>query len=450
MNSHDGFSYTVEQFTSITDMFLEKSLQLGVTQAQIYISEDLGQSVEVRSGNIEHCANNHEFNISLSVIVNKKMGVVSTNNIESDDDVEKIIKQAIDIANYTQVDEENGLLDTQYIAKNIEFDLGIYNKCDLSMQSFIDSAKELEELSLSSDTRLVNSNGASISKSSGHFHVANTNGLNLGYSYSRYFKSVSIIGKNDKGMQTDYWFSKSRDYYDLMNNQDLAGVLSDRVLRRLNYGDFTPGFFSCIFEQQVAKELLYSTFGALGGMSQYRKLSFLQDSLGSQILPAWCNIAENPFLHKGSGSMYFDSEGFALQPRSLITNGVVDTYLLSAYSARKLKMKPTGHADGLSNVIVNPNFDGGIIEMAKTLNRGFIIVETIGSGLNTVTGDYSVGASGLYVENGEILYFVDGITISANIKDILNNIVYIGNDVIEGSMQCGSIMIQDGVISVNK
>lgn len=450
MNKNDNFSYNVDRFKNITELFLDTATKLGANQAQVYISEDIGQSVEVRNSNVEHCATNHEFNISLTVIVDNKMGVVSTNNIDSEDDIPKIVKQSIDIANYTQFDAANGLLEEQYLAKTISCDLSLYNPAKISMDDCINSAKELESLSLKSDKRIINSNGASVSLSSGHFMMANTNGFNLGYDFSRYFKSVSVIGSNEKGMQTDYWFTKNRDYKYLLSNLMVAEIVSNRVTRRLSSGDFTPTSLPCVFEHQVAKEIFYSAFSALGGMSQYRKLSFLQDSLGAQVLPEWCNIMENPLLYKGSGSMYFDSEGFAVKPKPLITNGVVNTYLLSAYSARKLNMKPTGHADGLSNIIVQSNFNGGIAEIAKTLSKGFIVVETIGSGLNTVTGDYSVGASGLYVENGEIMHFVDGVTISCNIKEILKNIVYIGNDTIDGSLQCGSIMIADGVISINK
>jgi PmbA protein len=446
----DKFSYTKDQFKNITEFVLEQSISLGVSQAQVYISEDIGLSAEVRNATIEHCATNHDFSVSLTVFLDNKLGVVSANNVESADDVEKLVKQAIDIANYTQPDEANGLLESKYFSDDINCDLELYNSCDLNMEALIDSAKELEEMSMRSDARLVNSNGASISKSVGHFYLANTNGFNGGYKFSKYFKSASIIGQNDKGMQTDYWLSKSRDYYDLMSNSELSAIVSNRVIRRLHYGSIKPGKFTCIFENQVAKELIYSMLGALGGMTQYRKLSFLQDSLDQQILPAWFDILETPFLHKGLGSTYFDSEGFAVQNKQIITKGIVNTYLLSAYSARKLKMQPTGHADGVSNIIVKANFDGGIVEMAKLLKQGIIITETIGSGLNTVTGDYSVGASGLYVENGHILYFVDGITISSNIKDMLKNIIHVGNDYIEGSMQCGSIMIAEDIVSVNK
>ena len=450
--SDNQFSYSQDHFKNLTASVLNQASKLGVSQAQVHISEEINLSAEVRNSTIEHCANSQEFSVSLTVYINNKLGVVTANNIDSINSINNLVKQAIDIANYTQADEAHGLLEAQYYYSTVNYhhNLELYNHCNDDIETLITTATELEAISMDQDPRFINSNGSSISSSEGHFYLANTNGFSNGYCFSRYLKYISIIGKSDKGMQTDYAFTKSRNSSHLKPNIELANMVSNRVARRLNCGKIESKKLACIFENQIAKEIIYSMLGALGGMSQYRKLSFLQNSLETTILPPWFDVIDNPLLVKGWGSSYFDSEGFNLHSNNIITQGQVVSYLLSSYSARKLKMQPTGHADGVSNIVVKPNFNGGLIELAATLNQGIIITETIGSGLNTVTGDYSVGACGLYVKNGQIDCFVDGITISANIKEILKNIIYVGNDYVEGSMQCGSILIAEGIVNVNQ
>lgn len=442
------FLYTQSQLQDIATTIVQKSLAKGATSAQVELSESISIDVEILNQEIDNFETSHENQLLISVFKGHKKGNIGISSIKNDN-LDDVIQQALDIAKYTEEDEANGLLEKEYIVQEMHSDLELYNPYAIDNIELIRQAKELEKIALEQDPRIKASDGSSISLTRYNFVTANSNGLLGGYQTSRYSKYVSLIGENTFGMQTDYWYTSSRAYPELMHNQDLAAKAAQRVLRRLNKGEYASGKPQVIFESSIAKSIIGSLMGALSGGSLYRKLSFLNDSMKTQIMPDWLTISEDPFILKGMASCYFDNEGSQVKPREIIANGVVNGYLLSSYSARKMNLTSTGNAGGNHNIIVSHNFNGDLIKLAQQMQNGIIIIETIGHGLNMVSGDYSVGASGLVVINGVISHFVDNLTIAGNMKNIYQNIIAIANDYENDSVRCGSMLINSGVIQVS-
>ena len=438
------FEYNKEKLATIANEILDIAKNQGATEAQIELSENISKGVDVLHSKTENFATSYDAQLVLSVFIGKNKGNVGITTIKPTN-LPQIVAHAIDIAKYTQADAANGIADKEHLCQQIHTDLGLYNPCIINNQDLINKAINIEEIALKYDSQITNSDGASISLSNYNFLMANSNGFCNGYQTTRYGASVSILGgKNNDEMQTDYWHTSSRDFSTLLSNEKLAQKAAQRLLRRLNKGTIQSGKYSVIFESPIAKSLIASYLNAVSGGSLYRKLSFLTNSLDTQVFPEWFNMYEDPFKQNGLSSCYFDNEGINVTPRNLVTNGVVNGYLLSSYTARKLKMQPTGHAGGSHNIAVSSNFDGDLSALAKQMGTGLIIIETIGNGVNLVTGDYSVGASGLWVDSGNIQHFVDNITIAGNLREMFKQIKLIGSDSEISSLSCGSMLI-DGV-----
>ena len=352
--------------------------------------------------------------------------------------------RAIDIAKYTEEDLANGIPDKDFLSKEINEDLQLYNPLDLKSEDLINQAKELEGIGITCNKRINRSDGASISLAKYNFILANTHGFNQGYKTTRYNKSLSLIGNIKQDMQTDYWFSSSRSFDGLDSNIDIANKAIDRTIRRLNRGSIKGGDYPVIFESSISGSIIGNFLSSISGNNLFRQLSFLNNSINTQIFPDWFNISEDPFILKGLASCYFDGEGVAVAAKKIVDAGVVKEYLLSSYTARKMNMQPNGHAGGTHNIQVSHNTTNSTEELARKMVKGLIIIETIGHGLNMVNGDYSVGASGIWVENGELQYFVDNITIAGNLKTIFKNIIYVNNDYTNSSLLCGSMLV-DGI-----
>lgn len=442
-----NFLYSQNQLQNIAQDIVNKSLQMGATSVQVELSESISTDLEVLNQQIETLETSHENQLLLTVFKGHHKGNVGISSIRNND-LTTIIQQALDIATYTEEDPDNGLLESEYIAPKLEKNLNLYIPHNITNDELIQETYNLEELARNSPN-IKSSDGASTSLTYYNFVTANSNGFNDGYQTSRFSRYVSLIGENQTGMQTDYWYTSARDFNDLEDNSKIAKLAQERIIRRLNRGEIKSDKPKIIFETQIAKSIIGSLMGAISGNSQYRKLSFLNDSLNSIILPEWISISEDPFVNKGLASCYFDNECGAVKASDIIKNGYLTKYLLSSYSARKLKMQPTGNAGGTHNLIVSNNFNGSLADLAKEMYDGIIIIETIGHGLNMVTGDYSVGASGLLVKSGIICEYVDNLTISGNMKTIFNNIALIANDYNHGSILCGSMLINEGIIQVS-
>jgi PmbA protein len=442
-----NFEYTQKELQTITNLILEKALKLGATSAQVEISENIAGGVDILNKNIENFETSYGSSMSIQVYKGYNRGTVGISKINPNN-IDDIINHALDIAKYTKPDPYNGIAEELFLCKSINQNLELFNPVDINHQQIINSAKEIEHLGTTLNTRIKNSDGASIGYGKYNFILANTNGFNLGYQTTRYNKSLCLIGETKNGMQTDSWYDSSLDFNDLMSNQSLAQTAIDRTVRRLNNGKIKSGVYSVIFESGIAKSFIGNFLGAISGNNLFRHLTFLDNSLGMEVFPKWFNMSEDPFIKKGSRSCYFDNEGVKVSPRELVKNGSVNGYLLNSYSARKLGLKTTGNAGGNHNISVTTNFSGDIYKFAKTLNTGLIIIEIIGHGLNMVTGDYSVGASGLWVENGEIKFFVDNLTVAGNLKHIYSHIRYISDDYSKNSsILCGSMLVDEINIS---
>jgi PmbA protein len=441
------FEYSQEQLSNIAQQILDRSLQLGATSSTIEINEAIATNVDILNSKIENFETSYDRTLGLSVYLGNKRGSIGITTI-SLNNIDAIIKQALDIAKYTQEDLANGIADKEFICHKIDKDLQLYHPIDIATDDLINRAKNIEQLGLLIDKKISSSDGSSISLAKYNFVIASTNGLNLGYKTTRFDSSLSLIGNTNDGMQTDYWYSSARKFTDLKTDEEIAKTTAMRVLRRLNKGSINGGTYPVIFESPIAKSIIGNFLGAISGSNQFRKLSFLTDTLNKQVFPNWLSIIDDPFIIKGLSSCYFDNEGVKVNKKYLVNNGIVENYILSCYTARKLNMKPTGNAGGSHNIYVTHNTTDTLDILIKKMDKGLLVIETIGHGLDMVTGDYSVGASGLWVENGIVQYFVDNLTISGNLKEIFKNIIYINNEYQDSSIACGSMLV-DGITISN-
>ncbi len=441
-----NFEHNKDQLAKIADEILSIAKQQGTTEAQVELSENISRSVDVLNSQLENFVSSYDTQLVLSVFIGKKKGHVGITTINTTN-LSQIVGHAIDIAKYTQEDSANGLADKALLCQELHADLGLYIPSQVMNQDLITKANAIESYAMNFDSRITSSDGASVSLSSYNFLMANSNGFSNGYKTTRYGASVSVIGENNGEMQTDYWHTSNRDFSSLMDDKLLGERSANRLIRRLNKGTIKSGKYSVIFESPIAKSLIGSYLNAISGGSLYRKLSFLTDSLNTQVFPTWFNMTEDPFEYGGLSSCYFDNEGVQVIKRDLVCDGLVNGYLLSSYTARKLGVCTTGNAGGSHTIRVASNFNGDVLKLAVEMGNGLIVIDTIGQGVNIVTGDYSVGASALLVENGEVKYFVDNLTISGNLSKMFKRIQLIANDSEPSSLHCGSMLIGDVMVS---
>ena len=326
-------------------------------------------------------------------------------------------------------------------------DLDLYHPWDLPVDEAIALAQECEQAALDADRRINNSEGATVSVHEAQFVHANSLGFIGGYPSSRHSVSCAVIAGRDDAMERDYWYSVARDAREIIEVRQIGRIAAERTVRRLNARQLETMQVPVLFEAPIASSLLGHFAGAVSGTSLYRKSSFLLDQLDQQIFSPHINIEDVPDIRKGLASSPFDDEGVRVRRRTVVENGVLQGYFLGSYSARKLGMRSTGNSGGNHNLILKPSggrsgdldFDG----LLKTMSRGLLVTELLGHGINPVTGDYSRGAAGFWVERGKIQYPVQEITIAGNLKDMFRNIVAAGNDMlVQGSRQCGSILIE--------
>jgi len=378
----------------------------------------------------------------VSVYFGQRTGSASTSDYSSSA-VEETVQAACSIAKFTEEDVCHGLADPERLAKE-PVDLDLYHPWRPTVDQACDLALECESTALSTDGRIINSEGASVDTHEGCEVYGNSHGF-VGHSRkSRQGISCSVIGGEGDSMQRDYWYSATRRVNDLDSAKDVGEKTANRTLRRLGARRVPTCQVPVIYEAPIASSLLSHFISAISGGALYRKASFLLDQLGKQIFPDFVRIHEQPLLMGAMGSASFDSEGVATAARDIVKDGILQSYVLGSYSARRLKMETTGNAGGVHNLTIDPG-EQGLGEMIKSIENGFLVTELIGFGINGVTGDYSRGASGLWIENGEIAYPVEEVTVAGNLKDIFRNIVSVGNDIdVRRSTRCGSILV-DGL-----
>ena len=434
------FSNSPDQLKQIVADLLKYARERGASAAEADISEGLGQTVTVRRGEVETIEYNRDKGISVTVYIGTQRGNASTSDY-SGKAVRDTVDAALSIARYTAADDCAGLADPDLIARDLP-DLDLFHPWDLSVEQAIALAKSCEAAAFAVDRRIDNSEGATVSRQETQFVYGNTLGFLGGFPSTRHWISCSVIAGKDENMQRDDWYSNARDAAELERAEDVGRTAGTRAVRRLGARKIATTQVPVLFEAPQAAGLISHFVSAVSGGSLYRKSSFLLDSLGSPVFAPRVDLVEDPHLKRGLASSAFDDEGVATHPRDVIKGGVLQGYFLGSYSARKLKLKTTGNAGGNYNLILKPgelDFAG----MLRKLGRGLLVTELMGHGINGVTGDYSRGAAGYWVENGEIAYPVQEITIAGNLKEMFKGIVAVGNDVVvRGSKQCGSVLIE--------
>jgi len=420
---------------------ISRARQGGADQAEAEATQGNGLNVTVRLGELETLEHNVDKSLSVTVYVNGSKGNASSGDF-STASVNAAVDKALSIAKYTSADPCSGLADAALMAKETP-DLDLYHPWALDAEAAIAIAKRCEDAGFAVDERIDNSEGASVSASESEFMYANTHGFCGGYKGSAHYIGCAMVASDGDAMERDDWYTSHRVPAQLEAAELVGRLAGERTVARLNPRKLATQSAPVLFTPALAGGFLGHAVNALFGGSLYRKTSFLLDSLNQPRFASLLNIIDDPFVPQAYASSPFDGEGVACQRRAIIENGVVRGYFLSAYSARKLGMQSTGNAGGNHNLLVTPTVDGDIKVLAKQMGRGLLVNELMGQGVNPVTGDYSRGASGFWVEGGEIAYPVAEITIAGNLLDLYQRIVAIGNDIDRrGSKLVGSLLIE--------
>ena len=446
-----GFQFSRAQFEELSDLALSHARSLGALDGGVEVSEGAGLSVSVRKGELENVERNRDKSLGVTLYLGQRRGNASTSDF-SPDAIRRTVQAAYDIARFTAEDPVAGLPDEQDIANEYP-DLDLFHPWAISAEEAAQIALRCEAAAFATSRKITNSEGAGVSAQQSHFFTEHMRGgerarpgiFRGGYASSRHSFSVSPIAGRGANMQRDYWFSSTRSPADLASPEAVGRYAAERALARLKPRKVATTECPVLFEAPLAAGLLGGFVQAVSGGSLYRKTSFLLDSLGTQVFPDHIDILEDPHLRGGKGSAPFDDEGVRTARRSVVEAGVVQGYFLSTYSARKLGMRTTGNAGGshnlhLSSRLTQPGDD--LDAMLRKLGTGLFVTELMGQGVNYVTGDYSRGASGFWVEDGRIAFPVEEITIAGNLKDMLRDIVAVGADVYGyGGKNVGSILV---------
>jgi PmbA protein len=450
VSSAPRFSRPADALRNIAQDMLDYAKQRGASAASVEVSEGFGQGVTVRQGVVETIEYNRDKGLGITVYLGQQRGNASTSDF-APQAMRDTVDAALSIARYTAKDDYAGLPDADMLARDCP-DMDLYHPWDLPVDAAIALAQQCEQAALDTDARISNSEGATVNLHEAQFVSANSLGFIGGFPSSRHSLSCAVIAGPDDAMERDYWYAVARDAKDLPSARQVGHIAAERTVRRLNARQLETMQVPVLFEAPIASGLLGSFVGAVSGGSLYRKSSFLLDQMDQQIFAPHINISDVPDIFKGLASSPFDDEGVQTQHRVIVENGVLRGYFLGSYSARKLGLRSTGNAGGNHNLILKSSGgQSGNLDFAgllKTMSRGLLVTELLGQGVNAVTGDYSRGAAGFWVEHGEIQYPVQEITIAGNLKDMFRNIVAVGNDVlVQGSRQCGSILVEGMTIA---
>ena len=441
-----GFAYSRAFFESRVDASLAAAKKLGATDAAAEVSEGCGLSVSVRNGELENVERNRDKSLGVTVYVGQRRGNASTSDF-SDAAIAQTVRAAFDIARFTAEDPFASLPKAKDIAsvKDRNRDLDLFHPWVLSSEDAAVLALECEAAALALDKRITNSEGAAVSAQQSHFFSAHTNGFRGGYASSRHSLSVSPIAGKGDDMQRDAWYSSMRNAKDLASPQAVGRYAAARALSRLRARKIPTVECPVLFESPLAAGLLGALVQAVSGGALYRKSSFLLNSLGKPVLPKHMDVFEDPFVMGGKGSSPFDDEGVTVRARQVVEAGRLQGYFLSSYTARKLGMQTTGNAGGSHNLTMTSRLTRSsdtLDAMIQKLGTGLLVTELMGQGVNYVTGDYSRGASGFWVEKGQIAFPVHEITIAGNMKNMLKGIEAVGADAYNyGAKTVGSMLV---------
>ena len=430
----------------IIESALGEARARGAAQAEAAVSQDTGLSVGVRLGEVETLEQQRDRSMGITVYFGQRKGSASTADF-SMDAVRATVAKACSIARFTASDECAGLADAALMAKAPP-DLDLSHPWDISADRAIEIAKTCEAAALGFDSRINNSEGASVGTHRGLHVYGNTHGFIGGFPTTSHTVSCVVLAGSGEKMQRDYWYSSSRDWQELEDAEFIGRESARRTIARLSPRKLSTRRAPVLYVPELARGLIGHFVAAIRGSSQYRQSSFLLNAAGEKIFPDFISISERPHIHKAMGSAPFDDEGVATHDRELVAAGVLTGYILGSYSARKLQLKSTGNAGGAHNLLVAPTRSGGLEALLKTLGSGLLVTELMGQGVNMVTGDYSRGAAGFWVEGGEIQYPVAEITIAGNLRTMLKGIAAVGDDVdLRGGTRMGSLLLDEMTIA---
>jgi PmbA protein len=431
-------------YEDLSSEILRRIQKQGASSAEVTISMEAGFSVTSRLCQVETIQHNQNKGVGITVYFDHQAGSSSSTDL-SLPAIEKSIQKACNIAKYTSPDPYAGLADKELMAFNYP-ELDLYHPWDITPEKALEFAIECESIAMQ-DPKITNSEGASVNSHRTLHTYANTQGFSGHYLASHHSLNCILIAENEGKKHRGYDFTMARDAQDLVKIEDLAKSASLKTVKRLGSRRLKTCKAPIIFSAEMAKSLLGNFVIAINGSNIYRNSSFLLDKLGSQIFPSHINLTQYPHTKKAMGSLPFDSEGVRTIEQDFVKNGILNSYLLSSYSARKLGMKSTGNAGGVFNLMIS-NENISLPELISRMDKGLLVTELIGQGVNVVTGDYSRGAFGYWIENGEILYPVEEITIAGNLKDMFFNIIGVANDIDRrGRIQTGSILIENMTIA---
>lgn len=425
MASDHPMQAQLERYQQAVADALTLAQQKGATAAEVAVSRQRGLSVSCRNDAIETLEHNNDGALGVTVYVGQQKGSASTSELTAAA-LAETVDAALHIARLTSPDPCHGPAEKRFLARQ-QADLDLFHPWSISADEAVAIAQRCERTALALDPRIVNSEGATFSSHDGLRAYGTSNGFVGGYLSSRHSLSCSVISAQDGAMERDYGYTVARDYRDLLSPEKVGRDAGERAVRRLGGRSIATGKLPVLFAPEVAVGLLGHLAGAISGGALYRQSSFLLNSLGTDIFPQFFSIDERPHIHRALGSAAFDGEGVATVDRMIVEGGELLSYLLSSYSARRLGLEPTGHAGGLHNWYVSTTGESQR-ELLKRMGSGLLVTEVMGQGVNLVTGDYSRGAAGFFVDNGEIQFPVSEITIAGNLRDMFRRIVAVGAD----------------------
>jgi PmbA protein len=431
-----------ESLTAVAAQAVELAKRLGADQAEAGASYDEGLSVTVRMGELESVERQRDRGLGVTVYRDAHKGSASTTDFSAAS-VEETVRKALSIGSFTAADRYAGLADATLMAVDPP-DLELYFPWDVDVETATALALRAENAARGVDRRIANSEGASVGTGVGYRVYANSHGFVGGYPSGSHSMSCSVVAKDNGALERDYWYTVARSADALETPESVGEESARRALKRLGARQVSTRVVPVLFPAELARGFFGHLVAAVRGTAQYRRASFLLGAAGEQVLPEFVDIEEDPLIPRALGSAPFDAEGVATRARPLVTRGVLDRYVLSSYSARRLGLTTTANAGGVHNLLVRATA-GALPELIGQMEQGFVVGELLGQGVNIVTGDYSRGAAGFWVERGEIAHPVHEVTIAGNLADMLKRIVAIGSDIdVRGSIRCGSLLL-DGV-----
>ncbi len=445
--------FDVEGLRKLVSGLLDEARRCGATAAEVGGNLASGLSVTVRKGEVETIEHNRDKGMGVTVYFGQRKGSASTTEF-STDAVKETVKSACEIARYTAEDPCHGLAPAESMAREIP-DLDLYHPWNLAVEDAIELARRCERAALVADSRIRNSEGASVNSHAGFHIYGNSHGFLGAYPTTRHSVSCSVIATEGEEMQRDFWYTTARDANRLEPEEAVGRRAAERAVRRLGARRLSTTQVPVLFSAEVAGTLLSHFVGAVRGSALYRKSSFLLDRLGEPIFPEFVRIYEQPHLKGALGSAPFDQEGVATRQRDLVREGILQGYVLDSYSACKLGMQTTGNAGGVHNLTIAPGASSSLVTgslerdaLLRQMDRGLLVTELMGHGVRLITGDYSRGAAGFWVEGGEIQYPVEGITVAGNLRDMFRNLVMVGSDVdLRGNLRTGSWLVEQMTVA---